>query len=365
MKKIWTIAATAGVVGIAVAAGVFGTDGLLGALESRSDAGEDEGGRSATRVTVAVPESATIRDSFDAVGTILPIRSVDLMPLAEGRVTEIAVASGDIVKQGDLLFALDDRTERATLNEAQATLAEAEGEFRRYEELLGENTTSEARFEEARGGFLRAEAVVEAAQVELDDRRLVAPFGGILGLVDLDPGERVDTATTITTLDDLSQVQVEFAVPERYYGAAEIGQDVTLTSAIFPGRSFEGEVSVIAPRVDPNSRSFRVRAMIANEDRALVGGMFMNVSLTFGTYDALTIPDDAIISEGSATYVYVVAENEARRTAVSLGQRQDGRTEIADGLSAEHEIVTTGYDTLSDGDAVTIGDEGAPEESIN
>lgn len=369
MKKVLIIGAMVLGVGLAALAGSFGTDRLLAVLDGQSDGqadGRSEGeGRQATRVTVAAPEIRTLRDTFRAVGTVRPVRSVELRPLSEGRVEEVAASSGETVAEGALIFALDDRAARAALADAEATLNVAEAQFRRYEALQDENVAAEARLEEERGAFLRAQAAVDAARATLEDRRVTAPFGGVLGVLDLDPGERVDPATSVTTLDDLSTVEVEFAMPERYFGAVEAGQTITLRVAAYPERTFEGEVAVIAPRIGDESRSFAVRADVANDDRALVGGMFVNATLVFGTREALTVPDDAIVSEGSATYVYVAADGTAARTEVAPGTRQDGRTEVTEGLAEGDRVVTTGYDTLSDGDPVRVAEDAASGEALN
>ena len=365
MKRVLWIGVAVLVIGAGAAAGMIGGERLV-ALVSGEAGGEDaEAAPPATPVTVEKPEPVDIRDTFETVGTILPVRSVELAPMSEGRVTEVAIESGQTVEQGDVLLRLDDRAERAALDDARATLTETEASFRRYETLLEGDTASEASFDQARGLYERAQAAVEVAEAALADRTLTAPFGGILGVVDIDPGAQVDRATTITTLDDLTTVEAEFSVPERYFGAAEVGQAVTLAGASHDDRTFEGEVTLVAPRIDANSRSFVVRATIPNEDRRLVGGMFMNVSLVFGSETALTLSDDTIVSEGSATYVYVVEDGTARRTEIALGRTQEGRTAVTDGLEAGTDVVVTGYDQLSDGDAVTVETRDAAREAVN
>ena len=359
MKKLLSIGLGVVVIAGGIGAGVFGGESLVAAFDR--DAGEESGeeARPATPVTVEAPRETEILDTFEAVGTVLPARSVALSPMAEGRVTEVLIESGQRVRAGDVLLRLDDRAERAALDDARATLTETEASFRRYEALLEDGTSPEAQFEVARGLFARAQAAVEVAEANLADRTLTAPFDGILGVVDLDPGAQVDAATIVTTLDDLSSVEIEFAVPERYFAAAEIGQTVLFDGPIYPDRTFEGEVALVAPRIDANSRSFVVRGTIPNDDGALVGGMFGNVTLVLGSGPALTLPDSAIISEGSATYVYAVEEDVARRTDVVLGRTQEGRTAVTDGLAPDSQVAVTGYDRLSDGDEVTVQDAGS------
>ena len=369
MKKMIGIAAAALFVVACGAVGVFGTDRLIALFDPGAEEDSGDGERQATRVTVGQPETRELDDSFRTVATILAARSIELRPLTEGRVIEVAVVSGQDVAEGDLITALDARAAEAALTDARATLTEAEASFGRIDELADENVAAEAQLDTSRATFERAEAGVAAAEAALEDRRVVAPFDGVVGIVDLDPGELIDPATIITTLDDLATVEAAFAVPERYYERVEAGQRVELQGAIYADRTFEGDVVVKAPRIDPASRAFDVRVRIDNADRALTEGMFMTATLIFETYEAPTLPEEAIISEGDATYVYVAGEDgTAIRTEVEIGAALEGRSEITEGVDADTPVVMSGYEQLTDGAPIEIaeaGEEASAEEPGN
>ncbi|WP_093425436.1 efflux RND transporter periplasmic adaptor subunit [Tranquillimonas alkanivorans] len=188
-----------------------------------------------------------------------------------------------------------------------------------------------------------------------------ALHAGTLGLVSADPGQILDTSTTIAPLSDLSVVRVDFALPERYFSRVGVGQAVDVITPAYPDQTFRGEVTVRAPVVEDDSRSFIVRAEIDNSDRRLVGGMFARTQLVFDTYDGLAVPDDAIISEGTATYVFTVSDGTATRTEVQTGASMGALTEITDGLSDGAQVVVTGWDDLSDGASVEVAEEVARE----
>lgn len=344
------------------AAGLWGTEYLL--AQGRDDGSGNGGERPATRVTVAVPEPREVADSVTAVGSVYPSRSVQLRPLAGGRVEEVFVSSGAEVEAGTPILALDARAARAAVAQAEATRDEARQELRRISQLSEENIAAEARLEEARAAAARAEGALDAARADLKDRRLTAPFAGVLGIVEIDPGEYVDTSSVITGLDDLSSVEVEFALPEQYYARVEPGQSVRLTSSVYPGRDFTGTVTVRAATIDRASRSFDIRATLDNPGHRLAGGMFVEAEIVFGRSEALTIPDDAIIGEGDRTFVFTVADETARRTEIGVGQSLGPRTEVTEGLDGDARVVVTGWDDLSDGDPVTVA-EPAPEEALN
>ncbi|RYH02554.1 efflux RND transporter periplasmic adaptor subunit [Salipiger sp. IMCC34102] len=342
-------------------AGVWGARQLT-AQDSDQESGDR--GSDARRVGVAMPEERRIEEDVPGVGTLRAIRAVEVRPVVSGRVTEVRVDSGQIVSEGDVLIQLDDRAERAALTEAEVTLDETRRDFQRFEELGDSNTAAEARVEQARAAFRRAEAAVASARADLEDRTVSAPFDGTVGLVDIEPGSFLAQDTMVTTLFDLSAVEIELSLPERYFDRVEPGQTVTMQTPAYPDDTFEGVVAVRATQIDLATRSFDVRARIDNPDGRLVGGMFANARLVLDTYVALAIPDDAIISEGLTTFVYTVTDDTAARTEIVAGRSIEALTEVREGLEADDRVVIAGWDDLSDGDTVEI-DEDYAQEATN
>lgn len=345
------------IVALFAAGGVFGTQQLL----SNEDSGSARGGDGPTRVGITEPELLEIQNDITGVGTLMAVRAVELVPSVAGRVTAVPVASAAAVGKDEVLVELDDRAARAALAEAEATLAETEDEFRRVAELAESNTAAEARLEESRAAFRRAEAAVMSAEANLEDRTLTAPFGGTLGILDIEPGAFLSNGTAITTLVDVSRVELQISLPERYFGGVQPGQTVTLTVPAYPGESFEGEVTVRAPQINLETRSFDIRAEIANPGARLAGGMFANARVVLDTYNGLAIPDDAIISEGLTSYVYTVSDGTAARTEVTPGASLGAMTEITEGIEEGAKVVVAGWDNLQDGDAVEIDEDFAAE----
>ncbi len=351
LKVLLTLA----VVAVAAAGGLFGAEYLA---SSRDPQAQGVAGGQAVRVGVAALESRTIEDAVTSVGTMRPVRSIELVPTEAGRVTEVPVTSGQEVEAGDVIVQLDDR---AALAEAEAVLSAAEQEFRRVEELAESNTAAEAQLEDARAAYRQAQAGVDSAREALDDRLVTASFAGTLGLIDTEPGAYLDASTPITRLSDLTAVEVAFSVPERYFRRVEPRQTVYVTTPAYGETEFEGSVTVRAPEIDLASRSFDIRARIDNPDGQLVGGMFADARLVLGTYEGHAVPDDAIISEGLTSYVFTVVDGTARRTEVETGASIGSLTEVRGELSADAQVVVAGWDDLADGDAVEIVEDVAGE----
>jgi membrane fusion protein (multidrug efflux system) len=357
MNRSVKMVAGLGIVVLFALAGVTGTQALLSVQQT------DDGGRAsnATRVAVASPEQRRMEDAVTATGTIMPVRAVELVPNAPGRVTGVPVSSGQQVAAGDLLIQLDDRAARAALADAEATLREAQQAYTRIERLAESNAAAESRLESARADLHRAEAAVMAADADLEDRTITAPFDGTLGVIDIDEGAYLDGTTPVTRLSDLSSVEVSASLPERYFESVKPGQTLQVTTPAYPGETFEGRITLRAPEIDRDTRSFEMRAEIANPDRRLAGGMFARSRLLLGSYDGVAIPAAAIISEGLKSYVYTVADGTATRIDIDPGKSLGELTEVRGGMALGDRVVVAGWDQLSDGAAVSVEGDGAQE----
>lgn len=285
----------------------------------------------------------------DAVGTTLARQAVDVVPLAAGRIVSIAVEPGRAVRTGDVLFDLDKDIERANLMEAEAKLREATLALERADSLRKNKAIADSQFEQATSLVVTSQAEVDRANRRLADRVVRAPFDGIVGLKRVEIGESVTTQTVLTTLDDLSEVEIEFSLSEVLFEKVKIGQSVIADAAAFPGRSFEGTVRTIDSRIDPASRSFRVRAAIPNRDLVLPAGMFMHLSLVLDERTALTVPEEALLVQGGKSFVFVLSDGKVARRPVELGQRDIGKIEIVSGVAAGERVVTRGVQKLRDG----------------
>lgn len=312
------------------------------------------GGPRTVVVEVAPAKMRTLDTVLEAVGTTRALRSVDIVPHAEGRITEIDIVAGEEVEAGTVLARLDDEIQRATLTEALATLDEKSRALERSETLLESNNVSRAAIDQVRSELAIAQATVDRAQRQLDDRVVRAPFTGVLGITTVALGARVDTNTVLTTLDDLSSVEVEFRLSETVYGKIERGQPVTATTAAFPDRIFTGTVSAVDSRVDQTSRAFRVRGRLPNEEHDLPAGIFMRLNLAKGERDAVVVTEEAILVQGSNSYLFVVEDGKAVRRRIETGIRRDGMVEVTSGVSAGEPVIARGIQSLRDGTHVEL-----------
>jgi membrane fusion protein (multidrug efflux system) len=345
---------------------LMATLGAGGFFYHRSQAdGEAEAavgrGPDAVPVEIATAQAGTLRERIEAVGTTLARQAVDIVSLTSGRIAEIVFRPGERFEAGEVLVRLDDEAERAAVAEAQASLREAELALERAKKLRANNTVAQATVDELEAAYLGARARVDAAQKQLADRTVKAPFAGVVGMRRVDVGARVDDDTVLTTFDDLSEIEIEFSVPEIFFGRVRTGQPVSATSTAFPGRAFSGRIATIDTRIGEISRAFRVRAVLPNPDLVLPAGMFMHVEVVLEERPAVLIPEEAVVAEGDQTFVFTVQDQKAERRPVRLGQRQAGTVEVLEGIAAGEPVVREGVQRLRDGAAVSVPDQPADE----
>src|SRR3954471_22939814 len=274
----------------------------------------------ATAVDVDTVRTGRIVELRDAVGTVRAYESITVTVKGSGIVEEISFQEGQKVKLGDVLLRLDSDERRADIEQAKAETRRATalrdelkapldrpmalsrtgaGAASQVEDLAAQVKTLES-------AMASADARRKAAEARLEDLIVRAPFNGRLGTRSVSLGAYVTPGMRITTLDDLSRVRLDFAVPENILAQLNIGQTVRAVSAAFGQRVFEGKVAVIDPRVDPVTRSVRLTAEFPNPDEALKPGMFLSVALEVSVKnDAVIVSEEAIVGEGLRHLIYV------------------------------------------------------------
>lgn len=308
--------------------------------------------------TVVVAEARI--DSFplviEALGNAAANESVEIRPVITATLMEIGFEEGQQVKAGAVLAELENVEALAEVAAARATLAESEAQFRRLSELFKTKAVAESQLNEITARRDADHAAAAAADARLAHTVVRAPFDGQLGLRRVSPGSLVGPATIITTLDDTRNIKLDFDVPEVYLARLEVGLEVTAHSAAYKDAVFRGQVVSVDTRVDPVSRTIKVRALLDNESGLLRAGMFLTVTLFKQDIESLMVPEEAIVPERSQQFVWVVDEaGIAEFRAVRTGRRRPGEVEILDGLRAGERVIVEGTQKARPGAAVQVG----------
>lgn len=313
-------------------------------------------------VEVAVAVRDTVVDAIYATGEIEAIQSIELRPEVEGRLTEILVREGATVSAGTPLFRIDDAKTKADVARLTAERDLAVQALERTRELFAKEASSKSEMELAEANFRSAEARLELEQVRLNRTIVRAPFSGIVGERFVSLGDYLTTSTPLTTLQTFDPQRAAFEVPERYARRVSVGQSVTFTVAA-TSDTYTGDVDFVNPVVQLPGRTIEVKALVPNQNRELIPGMFIDVRLaTEVRADAIVVPEDAILPLQGADYVWVVAADTASRKEVQLGVRVPGFVEITSGVEAGSQVVVGGLERLREGAAVapTVVERGRP-----
>ncbi len=316
---------------------------------------------SPTAVVLATAEEQTISTPVEAVGTAMARESINVTAKVSNTISRIAFSEGQQVARGELLVELDPTEVQAELAGAEGRLDETRRQFERSRDLAARKLLSDAQLDQIQSAMKSAASAAAAARARRANTVIRAPFAGRTGFRNVSLGGLVSPGTVITTLDDTSVIKLEFTVSESQMYLIETGLPVEARAVGLPGRTFQGVLSTIDARIDPVSRSLRVRAELPNADGTLKPGMFMNVTLSGRAVRAVVVPESAIVPEQGKVFVYVVVgDGTATRREVQIGRRRPGDVEIADGIKAGESVVVEGTQSVRDGGKVrAVPAEGA------
>jgi membrane fusion protein (multidrug efflux system) len=307
-------------------------------------------------LVTAVPVASTrFVDRIDAVGTARAKEQVTLSSPVTERIVRINFEDGGYVRAGQVLAELAQGQESAQLAEASVRAREAGQQLRRLEELKARGFATNASVDAqlAMAGSARAQAAEASASI--GDRIIRAPFSGWASLRTISAGAVVSAGTPIATISDLSEIKLDFPIPETLLSAVSVGQTIEARAAAFPDRSSRGRIATIDPVIDPATRSVMVRAILPNPNNSLKPGMLLTVGIESVPRAALAVPELAVIGQGDARYVFVVgADGKARQTPVKTGVRDRGMMEIIEGLKVDQKVISEGVVKVSDGTIVRL-----------
>ncbi|MCL7463661.1 efflux RND transporter periplasmic adaptor subunit [Phaeovulum sp. NW3] len=321
-------------------------------------------------VTVSVTEAQSQRwqPGLDAIGTARAAQGVDLAVEAVGIVREVAFAANDRVEKGQVLLQIDDRTERADLAAAQAALELAETALTRVRELRERGVSATTTLDQAEAEAVSARATVAKLNAVLETKRLTAPFSGVIGIPQVEPGQFVTPGTVYATLQDRDRMRVDFTLTEQQVGLVSAGQPVTVVSEV-GDLVLTGKVAGIEPKIDPNSRLVTIRADVENAEDRLTPGQFLRVTVALPAEDGvIALPQTVVSSTLYGDSVYVVragdtadAPEKVEQVFVHLGRRSGALVEIVEGVQPGDRVVNAGQNKLSPGAAVVIDNTVSPD----
>ena len=326
-------------------------------------------------ISSVIVERKDVPFVIESTGTIVAASIVDVRPQITSIVTKVNITEGQIVKKGDLLFTLDDRTDKANYDRAQALANDAQRQLARAKELVAKNFISKAGLDTAEANAASTQAAARAAAVQLSYNYLRSPIDGRAGIINVFPGSLVQasnvvvssTSSTATstsgamvTITQLDPINVQFTVPERDIPLLlkarkdDAPLPVSVSIGNMQATQYPGLVYVIDNQVDPVIGAVRLKARLENRNGALIPGQFARIKLEASTLvDVMLIPSQAVVINPKGRFVYLVEKDDDKvvMKPVKVLYEYQGNA-VIDGIDVGSRVVVEGKQNLRPGSKV-------------
>jgi membrane fusion protein (multidrug efflux system) len=330
------------------------------AAEAQAKSGEAANQASAVPVEAVAATRRAVAASYTGTAALEARGEAQVVAKTSGVALAVLVEEGQQVTAGQVLVRLDPDRARLAVAQSQAQMSKLENNYRRAQQLVGQQMVSASDVDQLKYDLDNARAQYRMASLELSYTNVVAPISGVIASRSIKTGNFVQINTPIFRIIDNSQLEATLNVPERELATLKAGQPVTLLADALPGKSFIGKVDRIAPVVDAGSGTFRVVCAFSG-DQILQPGMFGRIRIDYDQRaDALVVPRVALLDDGDAA-VFVVRDNKVERVPVKLGYADGEWIEVREGLKSGERVVTAGKVALRDGSTVQVIGDPAPK----
>jgi multidrug efflux system membrane fusion protein len=350
--------------------------------------GRGGGAVAAVPVTVAQVVQKSMPIEITVIGAAEPYSSVSIRSQITGQMTAVNFTEGDDVKAGQVLFALDRRPLEAALEQAKANLdrdiaqaANAEAQFKRFQELADRGIATKEQVDTARTSMTALNATVNAdraalenAQVQLQYATITATISGRTGALQVHEGNlvRANDQTPLVVINQIAPISVTFAIPEarlpelkRYMARGALR--VTATPPKDEAPPAVGRISFVDNQVDQTTGTIKLKGTFPNDDRRLWPGQFLNVTVTLtNETTAIVVPTAAVQTGQQGQYVFVVKDDRTvEMRSVVVSRTSAAETVLANGVKPGETVVTDGHLRLVPGSLISVKGAGPREEPVS
>jgi RND family efflux transporter MFP subunit len=313
--------------------------------------------RGADRPRIVVVERISFEyetSKIEAVGSAQAKRAVTLFASVSDEVTSLNFVPGQAVKKDDVLLELDRRLQDVNMQRAEIELEDAQKNLNRVKNSFKKGAVTEREVDDANTIFRLAGVSLLEAQKNIEDRLVRAPFDGIVGLTDVEAGDRITPQTEITTLDDRTRLFVNFVAPELAVSYLMEKPMVQLQPWTDRLTLLPAKVVEIDSRVSLQDRTIRARALLDNLQDQYRPGMSFRVTLEVRGELYIAIPEAALSWGANGAFVWLAENEKAKRVDVQIEQRLRGRILVTGNLSDGETLIVEGIQGLRDGQGLTI-----------
>ena len=318
-----------------------------------------------------------------AVGTIAPVQGVALSNDSAGVVSKISFESGKMVKQGQVLLELDTSVERAQLASAVVRHDLAVVNANRSRALIKEQVTTQAQVDTDEANVKGSATDAQTIQAQIARKIVRAPFSGRLGIRAVNVGQYLNPGTTLTVLQAVGAMYVDFSLPQQQLGTITEGMAVKVSIEGSSEPALDGTIATVDPTIDSATRTIKLRATVPNQEEKLRPGMFANVAVVLPSQGAVvTVPITAVVHASFGDSVFVIEDKRpdspgskttpdgkpiknARQQFVRLGQARGDFVAVLDGVTEGQELVTAGAFKLRNNSPILVDNSVKTDPQLN
>jgi membrane fusion protein, multidrug efflux system len=324
--------------------------------DTKGGSGRRGGDQQVLALEALIASPRTIDAEIEVPGTILANESTEIHPEVSGRVVQLNVNEGSFVAQGTLLAKLYDEDLQAQLKKLDIQLQIADQTEKRQAQLLKIQGISQQDYDLSLLAVHNLNADMDIVKTAIRKTEIRAPFSGKLGLKNISPGAFVTPSTIVTTISQVTQLKLQFNVPERYGAQLKNGQNINFT---IDGVAKKFTAGIIATEagIEEDTRSLAVRALIKNKDKSLLPGAFAKVKLALEkSENAIMVPNSSVLPQGRLKFIFLYKGGKAKQTEITTGIRDSTNIQVMNGIKQGDTVITSGILYLRPDADVTLTD---------
>ena len=305
-------------------------------------------------VDIFVIKPTLINEKIEVSGSLEANETTEIHPEISGRLVQLNIAEGKFVSKGALLAKIYDGDLQAQIKKLQVQLDIAKTNEERSAQLLKIQGISKSDYDASLLNVNNIRADIDITNANITKTEIRAPFDGKLGLKNISPGAFITPLTAVTTISQVNKLKLQFSVPEKYGQEIRNGQPISFT-VNGSEKTFTATVLATATTIGQDTRSLMVRALVQNNDPALIPGTFANVQMILGKNpNAIMIPNSSVIPQGRKKQVFVFKDSKALAMDITTGVRDSANVQVLAGLAAGDTLITSGLLFLRPGVDVKI-----------
>jgi membrane fusion protein (multidrug efflux system) len=305
-------------------------------------------------VLSAYAVNSTLNESIiNASGSLVSSEEVVLRTETSGKIVKLNIREGQLVTKGELLLKINDEELSATQRKLNSRLELARQKLARQKSLLEAKAIGQEEFDISANEVAVLEADLEYNSALIRKTEIRAPFNGKIGLKNISEGSFVTPAIEIAVLHQLNPLKLDFSVPEKYAGRIRPGSDIRFT---LEGNDevFSAELYAVDPRIDPVTRTVKMRAMVKNASGKLFPGAFARITVSLGKSESLMIPTHAVIPVLKGKKVFISKSGTVLSRVITTGERTETHVQVLTGLAPGDTVITSGIMQLRDSMQVSV-----------